>query len=232
MTPLGYPIVIQARMSSQRCPAKMLRDLAGCTVLERVVARTGGSRLAGGVRVATSRESSDDPIAAWCMVRGVPCERGPLDDVARRMLDATADAEAFVRICGDSPFIDPELIDRMIEAFDATPCDLATNVLERTFPAGQSVEVVRRSALAAVADQLTADEREHVTRHFYLHPADWRISSVTADEPHSDERMVVDTPDDLERWTQVMGRLEQTAPDAARLRWPALLSAAHALVSS
>ncbi len=72
-----------------------------------------------------------------------------------------------MRINGDSPLIDPALIDRGVRIFLDKPCDLVTNILTRTFPKGQSVEVIKLSALH-LANSLakTAHEVEHVTQFF------------------------------------------------------------------
>ena len=72
---------------------------------------------------------------------------GSLNNVAHRICEILKklNAKSFLRICADSPFIDPELIDKCIIRFNNTNCDIVTNVLPRTFPKGQSVEVVRSS---------------------------------------------------------------------------------------
>jgi spore coat polysaccharide biosynthesis protein SpsF len=75
--------------------------------------------------------------------------------------------------------------------------DLVTNVARRTFPPGQSVECLRCEVFRAIrSDELTSDQREHVTTVFYDRPHDWRIRSVIS-PVRADLRMVVDTLEDL-----------------------------------
>lgn len=187
-------------MSSKRLPGKMLRHVQGKPLLAYVVERLRRCRELAEVVVATSTAVDDDAIAAACGPLGVSCRRGPLDDVIGRfitIIDAGA-LPAVVRISGDSPLIDPAIVDRAVRLFRDTPCDLVTNVAPRSFPRGQSVEVASSKALrAAAASDLTPDEREHVTLWFYRHPQACSIENFSAPTDLSSIQMSVDTSEDL-----------------------------------
>ena len=205
--------IVTARMTSSRLPAKPLRDLAGRELLGRVIDRVSVARSISRVIVATSTSDTDDPVAAFCDREATLCFRGSLDDVTSRLLAAAADsgAEAFVRISGDSPIIDPELIDRAVDCFAKNCPDLATNVFPRTFPAGQSVEVVNASALRRLWSQQSdaadaAELNEHVTMGFYRSPESWDIVNFTSGLLGPHPSMAVDTPEDLVRIRQLIQR--------------------------
>ena len=83
MTTLG---IIQARMGSSRLPGKVLRQLGGRSVLERVVRAAQQSGVLDTLVVATTVEPADDAVVAECAAIGVPCYRGPVDDVLTRFL--------------------------------------------------------------------------------------------------------------------------------------------------
>ena len=204
--------LVQARMSSARLPGKVLLPLAGRPALAWLVERLEHAEGLDAIAIATSTEASDDPVAAWCAASGVPCHRGPLDDVARRMLDA-ARAErldAFVRVNGDSPLLDQRLVGRGVALMRDSGADLVTNVAERTFPHGQSVEVVRTDTFARlVAGDLDADEREHVTLALYRRAAGLAIVSFTSGESAGDRRQVLDTPADAARLEALFAGLER-----------------------
>lgn len=185
MTPRDPHILAFARMSSTRLPGKSLAPLGDGVVLDYVVGALNRVARSSGVTVATSTDSSDDPIAEWCHQAGVQCFRGSLDDVAGRALAAAeeVEAEAFVRISADSPLIDPSLVDHAISLFRDADCDLVTNVFPRTFPRGQSVEVILRSALAAAySGGLSSVEREHVTTALYQRPDSYTIVNFTVED--------------------------------------------------
>ena len=189
--------VVQARMSSQRLPGKVLAQLAGRPALGWLLERLDGLP----VVVATSTDSSDDTVAAFCAERGVRYIRGPLDDVAGRfaLVVEQLGLEAFVRVNGDSPLLDRRLVDRGLELFCETEPDLATNVFPRTFPRGQSVEVVRAETFFAARPEFDAEDREHVTRFFYRHPERFRIENFAAPEPYDGPGHALDTPADQAR---------------------------------
>lgn len=202
--------IIQARSSSVRCPGKMLRPLHGRPMIDWVIDAARRGQATGALQdiaVATSIDPSDDDLAARARSQGAFVHRGPLEDVARRMLEAAAslDCDAFVRINGDSPLLDDALIERAVTLFRAGSCDLVSNVVVRSFPKGQSVEVVSRTSMQnALADMTTADEREHVTQHFYRNSERFRIKSIIADEPMPDLQMSVDTIEDFLRCEAVV----------------------------
>jgi spore coat polysaccharide biosynthesis protein SpsF len=221
------PIILQARMSSSRLSGKMMRLIGGRPLMDRVVERCRLSAEASSVIVATSSDASDDALAGRCGAIGAECFRGDLADVAARVAGVIAakKAEAFVRICGDSPFIDPELIDRAIRAFRSMKPDLVTNTFPRSFPKGESVEVIRAAAFLSATERMTEpDEREHVTAVFYRRPGDYRIHNFSHSENLSAENLCVDTPEDLARMDGVFKELGERA---ARCGWEEALAAAR-----
>lgn len=210
-------VVVQARMSSRRLPGKMLRRLGQRTLLEWVVERVRLCHRAGPVIVATSTAADDDPLAAAGVRLGVGVFRGPLDDVAARFLGAAGQfgLAAFVRITGDSPLIDPALIDAAIELFGENGgCDLATSVFPRRFPKGQSPEVLNVATLATLQAELSDPlDREHITRFYYAHPRRFRLRSLIGPVDCAAEQLSVDTAEDLRRLEAVVAAMDRPHGD-------------------
>jgi spore coat polysaccharide biosynthesis protein SpsF len=204
-------VVVQARMSSARCPGKVLREVAGKPLLGYVLERMARVP-ADVVVVATSQREDDRPVREFCRRQGVAWHAGPLEDVAARFRETVErfGLESFVRVCADSPFLDQEVVSRGVEAFRAGEWDLVTNVMPRTYPPGQSVEVVSAAAfLAAEPLFRRPEEREHVTRYFYDHAADFRLLNFTAPRDLSARPLTVDTPEDLDRCGRIVARMER-----------------------
>lgn len=200
-------VVITSRMTSQRLPGKALIEVEQRPLLGRVIDRVRQSSLVTRILVATSSEDSDEPIADFCSVEAVPCFRGALRDTAGRLVAAaqSEEATAFVRISGDSPLIDSQLIDQGIRLFHESPVDVATNVFPRSFPAGQSIEVIATDALARLcAKQSDPAKREHVTAGFYAEPTEWRINNFFSGEEGPHPSFTIDTLADLRRIEQVI----------------------------
>lgn len=160
--------------------------------------------------LATSTEPSDDAVASYAQHSGIPCYRGSLSNVAERMLFAARsfNADAVVRLNGDSPLLDPALVDQAVEVFLRERVDIVTNARPRSFPKGQSVEVMTTSALAgAVASMSTSEEREHVTQYFYTHADRFVIRSIAAARPRPEVQLSVDTAEDFTRCESILKML-------------------------
>ena len=193
--------IIQTRMGSTRLPGKVLAEIGGLTMLERVVMRTAAASSVDRVVVATTTGSDDDPIVDLCETTGVSWFRGSVNDVLDRYRGAADEfgADTVVRITSDCPLIDPSVIDRVVGAFDRQRPDYASNCIERTYPRGLDTEVLTRSALEQAWTEATEPpDRVHVTPYIYHHPEQFRLLSVTAPEVCEDLRWTVDTQLDLE----------------------------------
>lgn len=193
--------IIQARMGSTRLPGKVLKDLAGETVLARVVNRTQRAKLLHDVVVATTDKPADDRIVQECARLEIACFCGDEADVLDRYYRAAQRfaADVIVRITSDCPLIDPEITDKTIAAFLESRPDYASNTLVRTYPRGLDTEVISFGALGrAWREARKPHEREHVTPYIYQHPAEFKLLSVTEDADYSGHRWTVDAPEDLE----------------------------------
>jgi len=193
--------IIQARMGSTRLPGKILLEIAGDTMLARVVGRVRRARLLDTIVVATSNLAADDLVVAECDRLGVRCVRGGEPDVlGRYALAASAvQAEIIVRITSDCPLIDPDVLDYVMAAFIAERPDYASNCLERTFPRGLDVEVFSRRALAVAQEEAREGyQREHVTPYIYENPERFRLLSISSTRPEAAVRWTVDVQEDIE----------------------------------
>lgn len=193
--------IVQARMGSSRLPGKVLMDIEGRTMLERVLERTSRAATLNGVVVATTTEASDDPVAALAARRGWHIFRGSQDDVLGRYVEAARrfDADVIVRVTSDCPLIDPDVLDAVVRARADRRADYCSNALaRRTFPRGLDVESVTRAALERAHVEASAPhEREHVTPYVYGHPDRFVLTGVESSEDESRHRWTVDTPEDL-----------------------------------
>jgi spore coat polysaccharide biosynthesis protein SpsF len=223
--------VVHARFTSERLPGKVLRPLCGRPLISHLLDGLSRCRTLDGIVLATSIEPSDDAIARFATDSGADCVRGPLVDVAARILQAAAsrDADAVVRLSGDSPLLDPALVDHAVDIFRQDPPDLVTNVWPRSYPKGQSVEVIACAALTrVVADMTTAHEREHVTPRFYAHPEQYTIRSFATPRPRPDVQLSVDNEADLKCCEAILTALARPHWDAG---WEACVAAFDALTA-
>ncbi len=209
-------VIIQARMSSTRLPEKVLLDIAGEPMLARVINRVQQATFPDEVVVATSTESVDDELAAYCSKRGWPCFRGNNLDVLDRFYHAASafGADVMVRVSSDCPLIDPDILDRVANAVmnSSGTVDYAANMLPpRTFPRGVDAEAFTFGTLKKCWLEATAEShREHVTPYAYHNPDLFRLAKVTNSADESEYRWTVDTPEDLEIVRRICQELQSS----------------------
>jgi spore coat polysaccharide biosynthesis protein SpsF len=193
--------IVQARMGSSRLPHKVLKDLAGATVLDRVLNRMGRSRLIQETLVATTTEPADNAIVEHCERTGQKVFRGAEQDVLDRYYQAakSTNADVVVRITSDCPLIDPEVTDATVRAFLDQRSDYTSNVRVRTYSRGLDTEVMTVQALERAWREGTKPyQREHVTPYIYENPGKFKLHGIENDADCSQHRWTVDTPEDLQ----------------------------------
>lgn len=197
-------IILQARTSSSRLPQKVLKDLpfgSGITVLQQIIRRLKRSKKTNEIIVATSQDNSDDGIANVAKKENVQCFRGSLNDVLARYYWAAKDnaLDIIVRITGDCPCIDPEIIDLVVSEHLNKKSDYTANVVRRSYPDGLDVEVFNFVTLDKIYYKAKEkDEREHVTAYIHKNKDEFKIYHVEAPkELYAPEmRITLDTVQD------------------------------------
>ncbi|MDO8564872.1 MAG: GNAT family N-acetyltransferase [bacterium] len=194
--------IIQARMGSTRLPGKVLMKAGGKTLLEHLVRRVKRARTLDAIVVATTENLEDDAIAALAKKLLVGVFRGSEHDVLDRYYRAAeqAKADTVVRLTGDCPLMDPQVIDRVVSLFKKNQrrYDYVSNVRPPTFPDGMDVEVFSFKVLQKMwREAELPSEREHVTAYIANHPELFAIGNVRAKKDFSHLRLTVDTPADL-----------------------------------
>lgn len=192
--------VIQARMGSTRLPGKVLAELGGAPLLERMVDRAAKSTLLDGICIATSDRLEDRRVLELAQRIGVDAYVGSENDVLDRMVKAARQqgASTVVRLTGDCPLLDPQVIDKAVGLFLDGEWDYVSNTLLPTYPDGLDVEVVSMEALeTALREALLPSEREHVTPFIKNRPERFRLHNFRHERDLSHLRFTVDAPEDL-----------------------------------
>lgn len=199
---LNAVAIIQARMRSTRLPGKVLADICGKPMLQRLIERVRATTGISSVVVATTNDSADDVLADWCEARAVAVYRGSVDDVLDRFWQCAQQhpAEFIVRVTADDPLKDPEVIARALALCASSPeVDYASNTLQPTYPEGLDIEVVRfRTLKRAAREAKLPSEREHVMPYVWKNPDRFVLRGFTMQPNLSHWRWTVDKPADLE----------------------------------
>lgn len=213
-------IILQARMSSSRLPNKVLMPILGKPMLAHQISRLSGIKTPHRIIIATSKQKSDDAIESLCKQLNINCFRGSLDDVLARYYHAAhayndnSNIKNVVRLTGDCPLIDSEIIDNVIELYLTTEVDYCSNCAPATFPDGLDVEVFSFTALKK-AHQLAKkpSEREHVTPFIRNNPALFTTKNYSHTPDLSHYRWTVDEAVDFELVNKIYQALYEKKPD-------------------
>lgn len=200
-------IIIQARMSSERLPGKVLMSLKGkpmilwlCQALQKVTSLRD-------IVIATSNENTDDPIDSFARKNDILCHRGRLENVASRFMEIIEKYQwkHFIRVSGDSPLLDWRLVKEAFKLFEERDPDILTNVFPRTFPIGQSIEVVKTDAFLSSYKKFKNQEHlEHVTQYFYENKNDYSIYNMALADTFREVSLAVDSTGDFKRCSLVL----------------------------
>ena len=203
--------IIQARTGSTRLPGKVLQMISGKTMLERVLERAAKTPSLERCMIATTDKPQDDPIENFCTKNKISFYRGSEENVLDRYYQTALSVKAgtIVRITSDCPLIDPDLIEEVIQTFQSSGADYASNSLKLSFPRGLDTEVFSFKSLENAWKNAREDyEKVHVTPYIYRHPEKFKLHTVSSEFDYSKYRWTVDTPDDLKLVREIYSRLE------------------------
>lgn len=186
---LNIVTVVQARMNSTRLPYKVMMTLSGKPLLIREIERISLSPEAGTIVVATSTDSSDDPIYQMCVKENINVFRGHTEDLVDRHFRAALEfkADAIVKIPSDCPLIDPRIISKVIKFYTANPgsFDYVSNLHPPTYPDGNDVEIMSYNTLDDVwCNAEKKFERKFTTPYIWENPHLYSIGNVYWETGH------------------------------------------------
>jgi spore coat polysaccharide biosynthesis protein SpsF len=213
--------ILQARMTSERLPGKVLADLAGRPMIEQQLRRLERCERIDELVVATTTNADDDPLVELCSRLAIRVFRGSEHDVLSRYAGAAREARAdlVVRLTSDCPLADAGEVDVVVAELEErrATCDYASNGIEPSLPRGLDAEALWRDTLER-ADRMATSKpaREHVTWFIYSErPELFTIHRVRRPYDAADLRWTVDTADDLEmvrRLYAELGLAEREVP--------------------
>ena len=200
--------IVQARMGSLRLPNKVMLPLSGdMTIIEVLLKRLSKSRQIDEIILATSVDKKNDSLSDHVMGLGYQVYRGSESDVLDRYYKSAKKYHAgvVVRITGDCPLIDHEVVDSVIELYKSDESDYVSNVMPPTYPDGLDVEVFSFKSLEYAWKNSTSDvDREHVTP-FIRNSKLFKSDNLAYKEDFSGERWTVDELPDYNVVKSVFG---------------------------
>ena len=150
----NFLVIIQARLGSTRYPDKVLEKLGKKTLIETIVKRLSKSKLV------------DKIIVDLLKKKKINFYTGDERNVLLRYYSLAKKFKPthVVRVCGDCPFSDYKILDKMIQLVKTRNYDYISNTNPPTFPDGLDLEVFStKSLLEARKKAKHSFDKEHVT---------------------------------------------------------------------
>jgi glutamate-1-semialdehyde 2,1-aminomutase len=191
--------VVQARMGSVRFPGKVLMPIAGVPAIDVLLKRLVKATTLDEVIVAISLSQQDDVLAEHLKDIGIPYIRGDENNVLSRFfeINSAVEPDVIVRLTGDCPFVDPVVVDSVVNELIFQSAEYSSNVEPPTFPHGFDVEAFTSDLLEWTQnhpDSMTAIE--HVTTLMRQTNSIKRVNLNSGGE-YAHIRVTLDNPEDL-----------------------------------
>ncbi len=201
--------IIQSRTGSVRLPEKSLMPIEGLPMTEHIINRIKKTGIFDHIIMAIPEGTAEQKLIDLAIRLKVDFFQGPENDVLKRFVltGDSVDADHALRVCGDNPLIDLELMKELAQAHLKDKADYT--ITPDIIPLGTGTEMVRLNALKKIMNQ-TQDNRyrEHVTTWFHDHPKEFSISNIPAPWylRNINLRLTVDTEKDFELIALIYGK--------------------------
>ena len=202
-------IIIQARMTSTRLPAKVMLPLCGKTVLEVMLDRLKAFK--ENIIIATTDDGSQAPIVDLCKALHVSYFEGDTDDVLARYYHSAVkfgaeDETIIIRCTSDCPLIDAQIVKSTIEFYQNSDADYVCACQDSGFARGMDTEVFSFKHLReAYFNAITEHHKEHVTPYI---KENVKCAAYKNSHDHSKYRLTLDEIDDYKAITELYKKLD------------------------
>ena len=198
-------LVIQARMNSTRFPHKVISDLAGAPLIERILQRVKKVKKIGKIIIATTKRKEDDILVKIAKLNKVEVFRGSENDLVDRYYQAVKgkNVSHILRLPADNPIPDPSEYNRLINYHLKTDNDFSSNLcnfMNNGYPDGFGVEIFTVNSLKKIwRSEKRKKFREHMHLNFYDYKNDkknlkfnFKIGTVKCPKKISRPKLVFD----------------------------------------
>jgi len=208
--------IVQARMGSERLPGKVLKPILGQPMILYTLNRLKKCKYLDEIVLATSSRNSEEPLVNVVKSSGFKVFKGDENNVLKRYVDTYKEhgGDIIVRVTGDCPLIDPQIVDNIITYYEINDFDYVRLDVPETFVRGFDVEVFSSKVLLNVYEQVSllkgSDRfKEHVTLYIYENSDRYKVGYVRGNEFYNKNyRLCVDTLEDFKLVEQVFSHFK------------------------
>jgi spore coat polysaccharide biosynthesis protein SpsF (cytidylyltransferase family) len=156
-------ILVAVRLDSSRLPGKAFLEINGEKIIEILLNNLQKEISKENIILCTSDDESQKPLIDFCELNNYKYFAGNKNDVMKRFLDCAKffNLENIIRVTGDNPLTDPELLVEMLKYHTKNKSEYTYNV---DYPIGTRSEIINVSALERVHANINCpDSTEYMT---------------------------------------------------------------------
>lgn len=207
--------LIQARLNSERLPRKGLLPILGKPILWHMFHRLSESKLLDGVVISTGPKNKNKELCDYLSDQNIPFYAGDENDLIDRIHKTALhfNSSTIVRITGDCPFVDPNVVDKILKEYFRTKnnYDLVCNSKIHTYPHGLEVEVYPIETIQKLDDAIKESNlREWFPVYIDKHLDEFRILHISHSRNLSQYRLTIDYLEDYDFTKLVYQELYQS----------------------
>jgi spore coat polysaccharide biosynthesis protein SpsF len=202
-------VFIPVRLGSSRLPRKPLIEVKGKTLIEHLIDRAKAAKLPNMIVLCTTTKPEDRIFGKIAKQNGIECFRGNEHDILKRFFDAATKfkVDFIVNVDGDDVFCDPELMDKIVQAYANTGADF---IKWKDLPLGATPVGLKTRALQKVCEMKDTLNTETGWGGYFTETGLFRVVTIepeTDDMRHPEIRITLDYPEDLSLVKKVYGKL-------------------------
>ena len=173
-------VIIEAISESLDLPGLLLKSIFSRPVIKIVTDQIKRSSRVDDIVVLTSESTADQELADYCAAEGVQVHRSSADNLLESYHDTARQflADTVIRVQGNSPLLEPTLIDAMLGSFNRKADYYSNCQPVRTVPLGQDIEIFSSAILEEMKDEVRdKDQQQAVTSYLYEQPDLFKLQS-------------------------------------------------------
>ena len=202
---------ITARLKSSRLKQKILLDLNGKSVLDRVIDRAKSVKGIDGVVLCTSTNSQDSELYNNALSNQIQFYAGSEDDVLERLLGAAKyyGYDAFVSITADNPLFSIYTSSLLVDMYKKEEHDFINT---KGLPIGCGTYLLNTKALEVVNFMKQQSDTEiwgpFINRPEFFNVAELQVENALFDEK---QRITLDYPEDYKFFRAIYKNFDSDA---------------------
>lgn len=197
---------IYVRYDSSRLYGKVLKTIESKTLIQILIENVRKINV-DKIYILTSDREIDNIIVQHIESNDINIFRGDYENLFKRTFDCIKENKIknFIRLNGDTPFIHTNLINKSINIFRNENVNFISNILNKTFPYGVSVEILNSNFYCQTSKYVKRNNQEHVTAHIYENIKKIRnYVSLESKEDMTCDRVTIDCESDFKNFISLV----------------------------